>query len=127
MQQQAAAAYQQTAQQTVSPADLEANILSKSAGNLQRIRENWDELEGDLFEALTYNRKLWTVFVETVSSDDNPLPQEIRQNVANLGLFVLKHTMEVQLEPSADKLDVLVNINREIAAGLRASQATAAK
>lgn len=127
MQQQAAAAYQQTAQQTVSPADLEANILSKSAGNLQRIRENWDELEGDLFEALTYNRKLWTVFVETVSSDDNPLPQEIRQNVANLGLFVLKHTMEIQLEPSADKLDVLVNINREIAAGLRASQATAAK
>lgn len=122
MQRQAALAYQQTARQTVSPTELEASILSKSAGNFQRIKDNWDELKGDLSAALTYNRKLWVVFVESVSRDDSPLPQAIRQNIANLGLFVMKHTMDVQMEPAPAKLDVLININREIAAGLRTNQ-----
>ena len=43
MQQQAAQAYQQVAKRTGNPRDLEANLLSRSAADLQRIRENWDE------------------------------------------------------------------------------------
>ncbi|UJQ95430.1 flagellar biosynthesis regulator FlaF [Mariluticola halotolerans] len=119
MQHQAAQAYQQVARNTVSPRDLEANLLSKSAASLQRIRDNWDEERGGLGDALLYNRKLWTLFVESVTKDDNPLPEAIRQNVANLGLFVLKQTVETQLEPDAQKLNSLININREVAAGLR--------
>ena len=30
------------------PADLEANLLSRSAADLQRIRENWDEARDEL-------------------------------------------------------------------------------
>ena len=49
MQNQAALAYQQVGKQTVNPRDLEANLLSKSAGNLQRIRDDWDDTpHGDL-------------------------------------------------------------------------------
>ena len=33
----------------------------------------------------------------------------------------MKHTLATQTEPEARKLDVLININRELAAGLRAS------
>lgn len=121
MQQQATLAYQQTAKQTVSPRELEANILSRSAAHLKRIQDNWDESQNDLYDALTFNHRLWTVFLETVTKDDNPLPREIRQNVANLGIFVLKQTLDVQTAPEPAKLDVLININREIATGLRAS------
>jgi flagellar protein FlaF len=121
MQQQAAQAYQQTAKQTVSPRELEANILTRSAGNLVRIQDNWETSQDALYEALTFNRRLWTVFIDTVSKDENPLPKEIKQNIANLGVFILKHTMEVQLEPKPGQLDVLININREVANGLRAS------
>ncbi len=46
----------------------------------------------------------------------------LRENIANLGLFVMKQTMTIQAEPSPNKLTVLININREIAAGLRAGQ-----
>ena len=47
----------------------------------------------------------------------------IRQNVANLGMFVMNHQRELQISPEARKLDVLININRELAAGLRAAGA----
>lgn len=121
MQQQGAHAYHQMARQTVNPRDLEADLLSKSATRFQRIRDDWNAGNGDLFRALQFNRRLWNIFLNSVTRDDSPLPADIRQNVANLGLFVLKHSLAVQIEPAARKLDVLININREVAAGLRAA------
>jgi flagellar protein FlaF len=46
------------------------------------------------------------------------LPQAIRQNVANLGLFVMKHTIAILVEPKPEKISPLININRNLAAGL---------
>ncbi len=77
------------------------------------------ELDG----ALTYNRKLWTVFMTSVTTDENPLPTLIKQNVANLGIFVMNHTISTLATPEARKLDVLININKELATGLRTQQA----
>jgi flagellar protein FlaF len=121
MQQHATQAYQTTAKRTGNPRDLEANLLSKSAINLQRIRDNWDDASSDLAAALKFNRKLWNVFLNSATNDENPLPTAIRQNIANLGLFVLTHTMKVEARPDPTRLDVLININREVAAGLRAA------
>lgn len=119
MHEQAAAAYQTVAKATQSPRDLESSLLSKAAGQLQRIQENWDEQRSELSAALMFNRRIWTVFVSAVTADDSPLPQELRENVANLGLFVLKRILETQAEPSPDKLTSLISINRQIALGLR--------
>ncbi len=119
MQQQAAQAYQQVAKQTADPIEVEAGLLSKAASDMSRIKDNWEEGKPDLARVLIHNRRLWTVFLETVTKDENPLPREIRQNIANLGIFVLSHTLEVQADPTPDMLEVLININREIAAGLR--------
>ncbi len=118
--QQAAQAYGKVAQQTLGPRELEAHVLLKAATRLQRVREAWDERQGELDEALTYNRKLWTVLATAATADTNPLPREIKQNIGNLGIFIFKRTAEVMMAPSPEKLDALVNINREIAAGLRA-------
>ncbi|MCF4098832.1 flagellar biosynthesis regulator FlaF [Maritalea mediterranea] len=116
-------AYQQTAKKTASPRELEASLLSKSAAQLQRIRDDWEGKKSELDGALTYNRKLWTVFMTSVTGDDNPLPTLIKQNVANLGIFVMNHTIATLANPEARKLDVLININKELAAGLRTQQA----
>ena len=121
MQQHATQAYQTVAKRTGNPRDLEANLLSRSATNLQRIRENWQLADAELPVALKFNRKLWNVFLNSAMRDDNPMPAPIRQNIANLGLFVLSHTMKVEVRPEPARLDVLININREVAAGLRAS------
>ena len=120
MQQQGALAYQQVGKQTVNPRELEANLLSKSATNLQRVRDNWESsTRDDLAVALRFNRRLWTVFMSSMSDPAHPLPQDVRENVANLGIFIAKHMLMLQIEPAARKLDVLININRQLAAGLR--------
>ena len=61
------------------------------------------------------------VFVSSATRDDSTLPIDLRQNIANLGLFIMKHTLALQVEPVPQKLDVLININRQLAAGLRAN------
>ncbi|RUT33217.1 flagellar biosynthesis regulatory protein FlaF [Arsenicitalea aurantiaca] len=114
-------AYQQVARRTTNPRDLEANLLSRSASNLQRIREDWEKSQSELNAALVFNSKLWRVFLGSVTRADNPLPAAIRQNVANLGVFVMNQTMKLEARPEPAKLDVLITINRELAAGLRAA------
>ena len=122
MQNSAALAYQQVGKQTINPRLLEANLLSRAAGQLQRVRDEWDVSRHELGTALAFNRKLWTVFLGSVTGEESPLPKPLRENIANLGLFVMKQTMTIQAEPTPGKLTVLININREIAAGLRASE-----
>jgi flagellar protein FlaF len=94
-------------------------VLMKAAARLQAIHDAWDDRRTELDAALTYNRKLWTILVSSVMGQENPLPLPIRQNVANLGMFVFNHTLAVMGAPSAERLAILVDINRELAAGLR--------
>ena len=124
MQNSAALAYQQVGKQTVSPRVLEANLLSRAAAQLQRIRDDWENNNADLFPALQFNRQLWNIFLTSVTGEESRLPRELRENIANLGIFVMKQTLTTQTSPEARKLDVLININRELAAGLRAQDPT---
>ncbi|MDP1730995.1 MAG: flagellar biosynthesis regulator FlaF [Devosia sp.] len=124
MQHSAALAYQQVGKQTVSPRVLEANLLSRSAAQLQRVRDDWENSRPDLFAALHFNRQLWNIFLTSVTGEESKLPRELRENIANLGIFVMKQTMTAQTSPEPRKLDVLININRELAAGLRAQGGT---
>jgi flagellar protein FlaF len=116
--QHAAKAYGTIAKQTASPRELEANLLLKAASRLQAVVDGWDRTKPELDAALLYNRKLWTIFLDSAMSDDNPLPTEIRQNVANLGVFVMSQTVSVIADPRPERLNSLININRELAAGL---------
>ena len=119
MQHQAAETYARAQQATVNPRELEASLLAKAAVRLQAAKDNWNAEESGLDAALAFNRKLWTVFVSSVTSPDNPLPREIKQNVANLALFVFNHTLGIQAAPDPAKLNALISINRHLAEGLR--------
>jgi flagellar biosynthesis activator protein FlaF len=122
--QHAAQAYGSIAKQTASPRELEAGLLLKAAAQLQTIKDNWERDAASLDSALLYNRKLWTIFMAAVTDNNHPLPANIRQNIANLGIFVMKQTVEVLAKPAPERLSSLININRELASGLR--QQTAA-
>lgn len=103
------------------PREFEASILTRAAGQLQRIRDNWATESGtSLYDALVYNRRIWTVFAASAAENDHPLPREIKQNIANLAVFIFKRTSEIEsaTEPQPQLLDTLIMINREIAAGL---------
>jgi flagellar protein FlaF len=114
----AAQAYARTAQNTASPRDIEAQALLKAARMLQDVITRWDESDSGLRAALLFNRKLWSIFVTDAISDANPEVVSIRQNIANIGIFVLSQCAALLIKPEVDKLQPLIDINRNIAAGL---------
>jgi flagellar biosynthesis activator protein FlaF len=68
--------------------------------------------------ALLFNRRLWTIFMGAAESNDNPQPLEVRQNIVNIAVFVMQRTIEMQKNPTPEKLQSLIDINSNIAAGL---------
>jgi flagellar protein FlaF len=116
--QNAAQTYGAVAKQIVGPRELEADLLLKAASRLQLIHDAWDARRRELDDALLYNRKLWSIFLTSVTDPDHPLSVAIRQNVANLGLFVMNQTVSMMSNPRREQLGSLININRELAAGL---------
>lgn len=122
----AAKAYQTVATRTSSPRDLEADLLLRAASRLQSVTSQ--AAKDTLDSALLYNRKLWQIFLVSATSEDSSLPPELRQNVANLGLFVMNQTMNILADPSKpERVNALININRELAAGLRGVAQAAAR
>lgn len=104
---------------TGDPREFDASILLKAASRFQRLRDNWEDHDRrELSDALLYNRKIWTVYATSAAEMDHPLPREIKQNIANLAIFIFNRTLEIHAKPEARLLDVLININRQIAAGL---------
>lgn len=114
-------AYRNVEKATLSQRDIEATVLTKAAIQLQSIKENWtrDDHDVQLEDALNYNQRVWTFFQAELSVEENPLPEEIKRNLLSLSLFVDRRTFEVLAYPAPDKLDVLININLNVAAGLR--------
>jgi flagellar protein FlaF len=118
---QGAQAYQRTQQTTANPRELEASLLIKAAARLQSVRDDAAFSRADLDEAVTFNRKLWTILATSATRADNPLPTEIKSNVANLAVFIFSHSMKILSDPTPDRISTLININANIAAGLRGS------
>ncbi len=116
--QNAAQAYGSVAKQIASPRELEADLLLKAACRLQAVHDAWDRAKPELDQALLYNRKLWSIFLTSVTSPEHALPVAVRQNVANLGLFVMNQTVSLLRDPQREHLGPLIKINRELAAGL---------
>jgi flagellar protein FlaF len=118
-------AYAKTAQATGSPRELEAQLLLRAAAKLQSIKDTGISENGDAVSAIRYNRRLWLVFASSIGRPENPLPSEIKLNVANLAHFIINHSMKLEFDGAhaPERLGVLININREIAAGLRAQAA----
>ena len=114
----AAQAYARTSQTTASPREIEAQALLKAARQLQEVQTNWTGPGREMDNALLFNRRLWTIFVSAAESDENPQPLEIRQNILNIGVFVLKQIVDMQAEPDPVKLKSLIDINCNLAAGL---------
>jgi flagellar protein FlaF len=114
----AAQAYSRTSHISSSPREIEAQALLKAARQLQEVQSNWSGPDPKMHAALLFNRQLWTIFMSAAQSDENQQPIEIRQNIANIGIFVMKQTIEMQVNPEPAKLKSLIEINCNIAAGL---------
>lgn len=116
-------AYKKNVKTTISGRDLEASVLTKGAMLLKACKENWDGQDRfrRLDEALVFNQRIWTIFQDELIREDNPLPAQLRGDILRLSLFIDKRIVEIMKDPSPEKLDAIININLNIAAGLRGS------
>ena len=97
---EAARAYARVANTTAAPREIEAQALLKAANQLQDVVNNGGCDYARTCEALIFNRKLWS---SDALRDENPQPLTIRQNIANIGVFVLTQTAALQLNPQIDQ------------------------
>jgi flagellar protein FlaF len=106
--------------------ELEAHVLIKSAKFLTTLQDDWENVTPDILEeTLKYNRQIWMMFYDTaLENAERDRPNDLRSNIINLANFVFKRELDIMSEPKKEKLNVLININREIAAGLMTKQAS---
>lgn len=117
----ASKAYAKTAKEIAVPRELEASLLLQAAAKLQAADDSWTEKPDrlSLGDALLYNRRLWTVLLDSVIKDEDRLPAPLRENLKTLGAFVMCETFSLMTKPKQKHLNRLIKINRCIAAGLR--------
>lgn len=127
MQTQAYNAYQAIDKDGMSMRELEAYVLTKAGLMLKKCQENWEEYDRDsrLEEAIRYNQKIWSFFQSELATPDNPLPRKLREDILNLSLFIDKRLFEVLALPNKEKLSIVIDINFNLAAGLRTNQSQA--
>lgn len=115
-------AYEAAGKAASSNRELEAAALFKAARKLEAVRREWDSPDrGDSLQAaLRYNQHLWTFFQSELSMPDHEMLTDVRVNLLRLSSFVDRRTFEIMSaqEPDPDQLQVLIDINRNIAAGL---------
>ncbi|MEW6645330.1 MAG: flagellar biosynthesis regulator FlaF [Pseudomonadota bacterium] len=58
-------------------------------------------------EALLFVRRLWTFFVQDLSSDRNGLPDKLRADLISIGLWVIKEADRIRQEKSTDVGELL--------------------
>ena len=105
---------------TSTPRETEARILIQGAAKLHRCVEEWD-VNGSkrpLYDALIYNRKIWTLFQSELSKESSPQPTGIRKNLLSLSIYINKQIRAAMEEPSREKLNSILDINMIIAKGL---------
>ena len=110
--------YARVARECSSPRETEAQALLMAARKLEEVRTNWTGPDNKMQHALLFNRRLWTIFLSAAQDEANPQPLEIRQKITNIGMFVMKQILDMQIEPDPAKLKSLIDINCNLAAGL---------
>lgn len=91
--------------------------LIQAAKRLDEISKDPGDKEA-LLAAVRLNWKLWTIIQADVLDEESLLSLEIRQSLLDLSNFIDKHTIGIIASPEAEKLPILIDINKNIAAGL---------
>lgn len=115
------ASQQRTALENAPAQAAEGWALVEIARRLEDARQKPDDVANILIQT-RLNWRIWTIFQSELVDPDCAVPKEIRENLLSLSNFIDKRSAAVIASPSADKLKVLININRQIGAGLMGNQ-----
>jgi flagellar biosynthesis regulator FlaF len=101
-----------------SPQEIEGQALIELAGRLSQAVENVETDGEHLKEQVRLNWRVWTIIQSYLVDKDCELPGEIRDNLLSLTRFIDQQTIEFLLDMDVSRIPSLININRQIGAGL---------
>jgi flagellar protein FlaF len=118
-------AYQTIEQNTISGRETEARVLTKAAMMLKNCQDNWDapDRRQKLDEALRFNQRIWSIIQAELFDEKNLLPKTLKENILNLSAFIDKRIFNIMAFPEPGKIKIVVDVNLNLAAGLRNSPA----
>ena len=129
-------AYQTTQLHTASPLTVEIMAFQKVTGALERAQEDArQDLSAQpvlatqrhvrLCDAVHQNSRLWLTLLEDLNSPANRLTAELKGRLASLGATSVRHGRRVISGEAT--LQLLIDINRAIIAGLTQARLVAAR
>jgi len=94
----------------------EKDALEKAINKLA-VAKTRGALSPESFEATNYLRRLWAIFIEDLSNDENGLPESLRASLISIGLWVRREADLIDTGASTN-FDGLIEVNQLIADGL---------
>ena len=115
--------YQNAEKSAISGRETDARVLMKGALKLRACQDHWHDEDRDekLEDALVFNQQIWSIFQTELMRGDHPMPKKLRMDLMALAAFIDKRIFEVMAYPSSEKLTTIIDINRNVAAGLNGS------
>lgn len=113
------AAYQQANLQSEDPRQTEYRIFALFTRALEEAEQKGPQA---VVKAVADNRQLWITLQMDLADDGNSLPVEVRAQLLSLAIWVNRYSPDAM--KSKVPLDPLINVNKSIMDGLRASATT---
>ena len=104
--------------------DLHQTIRARERAAMDRIigllraAQEKGPLSRERVEALFHLRRLWTIFLDNLSEPGNELPDQLRDGVISIGVWMMKEIERVRAQVT-DDLAPMIEINEIIRDGLR--------
>ena len=119
--------YEKLRWKTLSGREVEAAVLQKAALLFRRAQSSLKDgtLSPEAEEALQFNRRIWEVLRNGWTAKDCNLPDQIRENLLNLSIYMIKAEMDFRADPVGRRLNGLIQVNEALASGLEAQQRNA--
>jgi len=97
--------------------DRERQLLTRSIDLLTAAAAaGRDSMEA--VEALHFTNRVWTAFIEDLSSSENALPKELRANLISIGLWLLREAEDIR-QGRADNFEDLIEVSQIIRDGIK--------
>jgi len=102
-----------------SPREMRARERQAMDRAIELLRVAQDKGPGtrEVFEALLYLRRLWSIFLEDLNNPENELPLQLRAGLVSIGIWMNKEIERVRTAKTKD-LTPMIEINEIIRDGL---------
>ena len=97
--------------------DRERQLLTRSIDLLVAAREKGPR-SMESVQAIHFLMRVWTSFIDDLSSDENELPRELRAYLISIGLWLLREAEEIR-QGRSENFEGLIEVSQIIRDGIQ--------